>query len=1149
MDKLTKIKGALPYLIAVFLNAFVDLGHKIVVQNSIFKIYDGSQQVILTAVVNGLILLPFLLLFSPAGFLSDKYPKHKVMHMSAWVAVVLTLAITFCYYQGWFWVAFAMTFLLAVQSALYSPAKLGYIKAMFGKEGLARGNAAVQAVGIIAILCGIIAFTVLFEMRFPENSKDHSEIITAIAPLGWLLVIGSVIELIMVYRLPAFEKTDKNLHFDMKAYLTGSLVKENLLPLRKRKVIFLSIVGLAMFWSVGQVLLAAFPAYAKETLNITNTITIQGLLASTGIGIALGAWIAGRFSKNHIETGLVPVGAAGLAAALWVVPYLDSVTGHAINFLVIGTMGGLFIVPLNALIQFHSGDKELGLIIAANNWVQNTCMLFFLILTAVVAVIGASSEVLLYMIACLALIGGIYTVIKLPQSLTQFVILFFVTRRYSVSVQGMKEIPAQGGVLLLGNHVSWLDWAILQLACPRPVRFVMERSIYELWYIGWLFKLFGAVPIESGIGSKRALHTMSELLNQGEVVCVFPEGAISRSGHLGEFRKGFERACDMANDDVVIQPFYLRGLWGSKFSRASSKLKSRSGLRRNLIVAFGKPIIKTSPAAEVKQQVFELSISSWQQHVQDLPTIANAFIDACKHQGSKTAVIDPISGKLSASKLLSASIALSKLIHRNSKEQNVGILLPTSNGGVITNMASLLAGKTLVNLNYTASSQALLSALEQAEINTIYSSRRFIKKLEARGFEVAPILEKVQILYLEELFTEISKQSHLSYLVQVKVLPAWLLKLLYCTKTHNTDTAAILFSSGSEGAPKGIMLSHQNIIANLQQINDVLNTQEDDVMLASLPLFHAFGLTVTQFLPLIEGLPMICHPDPTDALGAAKAIAKHKATLLFGTSTFFRLYCRNKKIHPLMLESLRFTVAGAEKLSAKVRDDFKLKFNKDILEGYGVTETTPVASCNLPDMLDTNYWLVQKGGQQGTVGMPLPGASFRVVDPETFENLATGEAGMILIGGAQVMKGYLNDEQKTASVIKMIDGRRWYITGDKGHLDESGYLTIVDRYSRFAKLGGEMISLSSVEQAIQTSLQLEDAVAVNLPDDKKGEKIIILCLEEVDPKNAREQLLASGCNPLMLPSQFITVAELPKLGSGKTDFSLAKHLALEAITQ
>jgi acyl-[acyl-carrier-protein]-phospholipid O-acyltransferase/long-chain-fatty-acid--[acyl-carrier-protein] ligase len=379
-------------------------------------------------------------------------------------------------------------------------------------------------------------------------------------------------------------------------------------------------------------------------------------------------------------------------------------------------------------------------------------------------------------------------------------------------------------------------------------------------------------------------------------------------------------------------------------------------------------------------------------------------------------------------------------------------------------------------------------------------------------------------------------------------LPTALVKRIFIKSVSLDDTAPILFSSGSEGDPKGVMLSHRHIMANLKQISDVLNTEDSDVVMATLPLFHAFGLTVTTFMPLIEGIPMVCHPDPTDAVNIAKAIARHRATIFCGTSTFLRLYTKNKRVHPLMLEPLRIVVAGAEKLSPDVREAFKLKFNKDIYEGYGATETTPVASVNIPDQLDSSYWRIQLGSKPGTVGMPSPGTSFRIVDPETMQQLGTNEDGLILIGGSQVMLGYLNDPTKTDEVIVNIDNKRWYKTGDKGNLDENGFLSIVDRYSRFAKLGGEMISLTSIEEKIRYALKNPELelVAVAIPDEKKGEKVVLLSAEDIDMEELRKTLLDDITNPLMIPAEIILDADIPKLGSGKTDFKAARERIMES---
>jgi acyl-[acyl-carrier-protein]-phospholipid O-acyltransferase / long-chain-fatty-acid--[acyl-carrier-protein] ligase len=1172
MKKLVSIPHAIPFLVAVFLNAFVDLGHKIVIQNTIFKIYDGSDQVILTAIVNGLILLPFILLFSPAGWVSDRFPKHYVMKISAWVAVGLTVLITASYALGWFWVAFAMTFLLAVQSAFYSPAKYGYIKGFFGKQRLSEANGLVQAITIIAILAGTLVFSILFEMWFPENVTEKSQILQAIMPVGFLLIFNSVVELIMMYQLPNIDadvspqnkSITKESTFSVKEYITGKSFISNLSLVLKEPAIRLSIIGLAMFWSVGQVMLAAFPAFAKESLGELNTVVIQGILASTGIGIAIGSLIAGRCSKNYIETGLVPVGAIGIAIGLFLLPTLGTATALAIDFLWIGAMGGLFIIPLNALIQYHAKDAALGKTIAANNLIQNIGMLGFLVITVLFSLMGMASEQLLQLIAVMAFVGGIYTVYKLPQSLVRFVLTFLMSRHYKTNVQGMQNIPEKGGVLLLGNHISFVDWAIVQIACPRPVHFVMEKSIYERWYLHWLLKSMGCVPIQAGASSKQSLEVVANLLNQGKVVCLFPEGMLSRTGHLAEFRKGYERAAILAQhteeNPVKIVPFYLHGLWGSQFSRSSSRLKAvrSTGFSREVMIAFGESIAKDTPADILKKRIFDLSIKSWEVHINTQPTLADVWIDTVKRQKTDFAIVDTLSSPLSSSKLLAVATAFARRIKKNSPEHNIGLLVPTSTGGVIANMAVLLAGKTLVNLNYTASLDALESAMQQADIQTIYTSKRFLKKLNDKGIDFSSLLEKVNVVYLEDIKECIGRIEMLIRWLAIKCLPAAALKILFVKKQSADATAAILFSSGSEGLPKGVQLSHRNILSNIKQVADVLNTKDDDRIMGSLPLFHAFGLTVTQFMPLIEGLPLVCHADPTDALGVAKAIVKYQVTVMCGTSTFLRLYCRNTKVHPLMLDSLRIVVSGAEKLNKDVRDAFKMKFNKTIYEGYGATETAPVASVNIPDAIDRSNYKIQQGSKVGTVGMPLPGASFKIVDPdslssETVEELPTGSDGMILIGGVQVMQGYINNPEKNAQAIKHIDDIRWYVTGDKGHVDEDGYLTIVDRYSRFAKLGGEMVSLTAVEQTIKTLLTLDkvdsdhEIMAINIPDEKKGERIVLLSTIHCEMSDIRNAMIDNQCNPLMIPSSLFTVAELPKLGSGKMDFSSARQIVLQSL--
>jgi len=1146
MKVLFKIRGFTPYIWIIFLNAMTDLGHKIILQNTIFKAHEGAELIVLTAIVNALILLPFIFLFSPAGFISDKYPKTKVIEYASFAAIGITTLILLSYYMGWFWIAFGLTFVLAAQSAIYSPAKYGLIKEMTGNEKLAEANALVQAVTIVSILAGAVIYSMIFENLLQDATMIPSEILTYIAPVGYLLIGASIVEYLLAKKLVKQFKVvemDEAMTFEPKEYGNLHYLKNNLSVLKEHDAVWLSIIGLSIFWGISQVVVAIFGDYLKGELGVTDTVVAQGLLSLSGVGIVLGSLFAGRVSKNYIETGIIPLGALGIAATLYMIPTLNHLWALGGMLLLFGFFAGLFIVPLNAMIQFATPSKILGKVLAGNNFMQNLSMFLFLVVTALFGYFELSSRGLFYFIAAVALVGMGYTLVKLPQSLVRYMVKMIIGFKYSLTVDGLKYIDPNKGVLLLGNHISFLDWAILQMAYPKQIRFVMERSYYEKWYVKPFLDFFGVIPISSR-GSKGALVKVTEALNRGETVALFPEGHLSRNGHLGAFQRGFEIATKEVENAMIV-PFYLRGLWEDNFSYASKKMKRNT--TKAISVSFGEALDVHTNASEVKKAVFDLSVESWKHYADTLPSLQKAWISSAKEVGGRLCMADSTGIEVSGNKFIAGTLMIANGLKKKlGGSQNIGLLLPTSVGGSMGNMALLTLGKTIVNLNYSSGTESLLHALKIANITKVVASKQFVTKLKAKGFDMTEVLKDIEVIYLEEIKEHMSKAKSLWMFVLVKFLPVSLLSMLFVKESKLDDTAAILFSSGSEGTPKGIELSHRNMMGNIKQITILLNPTDEDVMLGTLPIFHSFGLTVTTLLPLIEGIPVACHPDPTDGFGIGKMAAKYEATMLFATATFFRLYTRNRKLHPLMFKSLRMVVAGAEKLPNEIREAFKKKFGKNIYEGYGATETTPVASVNIPDVLMQDSWKAQVGNKAGTVGLPLPGSSFKIVDPESFEALSTGEEGMILIGGTQIMKGYIGDPEKTASVIKEIDGIRWYVTGDKGRLDEDGFLTIVDRYSRFAKVAGEMVSLGLVEREIVTVLEENDQVAVvALPDTKKGEKLVLLLEGELDVEELQDKVKELGLNPLFVPSEYYKVDALPKLGTGKADFKGAKKLAGE----
>ena len=1147
--KLLRTAGFLPYLAIAFLNAGVDLAHKITIQNVLLKSFDGDTLVILTALINAMILLPFIFLFSPAAFINDKFSRTKVIRLSALAAVGISALICSCYAIGEFYMAFALTLLLAAQSAVYSPAKYSIIKSIVGTEQLGMANGIIQALTIIAILFSSFAFSFFFESHYIV-SNDPNVVLQSVWGIGIALIAFSVLEAYFAFKIPFFPQTAElsEEKFSAKQYASLHYLKENIRTLRQNKNIWLSVIGLSLFWGVSQVIVAAFPAHYKAIFHADNAIVIQAILAVSGLGLILGSYVAGKMSHLHIELGIVPVGAVGIFISLFCLTLTDSNLFLTICSFAFGFFGGLFIVPLNATIQYFAPEAISGKIMAGNNFMQNVLMVAFLLLSILFVKLSLSTTNLLIFASLVCLVGSFYAMLQLPHLFTRLLLLPILKTGYRFHVNGLKNLPQSGGVLLLGNHISWIDWLVLQAASPRAIKFVMYRPIYNKWYLTWFWRIFKVIPIGGG-ASKESIQTIRSYLENGEVVALFPEGHISYNGQINEFQKGFEHVLE-GLENITTVPFYLRGLWGSSFSRADShyKILSKKRGKREVLVAFGKPINGFIDAVAMKQKVVELSFSAWEHFINEQAPLTHHWLESAKSDLFKECVADAQGTELNNVKFIAAVLSFAKVLKTKLRGQrHVGVLLPSSAAGAIVNMALFVLGKVPVNLNYTLSAESMQKALAKAQIDTVLSSAKFLDKLTAKGFDFNAILAD-KLLFAEDIAKGLNKTAKTHAFLTALFAPQWWIKLRYFADVKLDDTATILFSSGSEGDPKGIELSHKNLLTNIKQVSELLNFRRDDVILNSLPIFHSFGLTVTTLLPLCEGVKMVSVADPTDGATIGKMSAKHGVSILFGTSTFFRLYTRNKKLHPLMFQNVRIVIAGAEKLKTDVKDAFRLKFGLEIYEGYGTTETAPVAAVNVPNILEKDSLKELTFTKEGTVGLPLPGTIIKIVDPDTLNELKTGEDGLILIGGGQVMKGYLDDPEKTAEVIAELDGVRYYKTGDKGHIDEHGFVTIVDRYSRFAKIGGEMISLGAVEANLSQAIG-EDAVfvATAVNDDKKGESVVLLVKSELTLSDIQQRIKALNIPPIMLPSEIFLVDEIPLLGSGKIDFKRAKLLATELI--
>ena len=550
---------------------------------------------------------------------------------------------------------------------------------------------------------------------------------------------------------------------------------------------------------------------------------------------------------------------------------------------------------------------------------------------------------------------------------------------------------------------------------------------------------------------------------------------------------------------------------------------------------------------ESKNNIFNkiknLEVKTWGNYIDSLESLPEIWLRRAINNADNIIVKDTTGTSLTGYQFATASLVMSNKLNKITKgQQNIGVCLPTSVGGYLALLGLLMAGKSIVNLNYTSSTDALKHAIASADISTIITSKAFVLKLAKKGFYVEEIFSSCNIVYLEDIKKQISKLDFIKQYMAVKFLHIDTVIRKNIVKIDNSSTAFILFSSGSEGLPKGVVLTYKNILGNIYQSSCVVELKKSDVFAGILPVFHAFGLTIS-LLSFLQGNLMICHPDPTDAKSIANIIKENKISILCATPTFLRIYSKSRAVKKDDLQSIRLIVAGAEKLSNEVRNMFEKKFDKTINEGYGATELSPVCAVNRTETMPNKI---------GTVGNVVPGGEFKIIDPDTYQELETDQEGMIIYRGVNKMKCYLNDEVKTSKVLVNINNDNWYITGDKGRLDEQGYLTIVDRYSRFAKIAGEMISLGALESSIYEVLKENnynseeldfEIIAIATSDPKRGEIINLLyTLELVDDKEMKSIIKSSTISNLYKPTNYFLVQELPKLGSGKINYAETKKV-------
>jgi acyl-[acyl-carrier-protein]-phospholipid O-acyltransferase/long-chain-fatty-acid--[acyl-carrier-protein] ligase len=706
---------------------------------------------------------------------------------------------------------------------------------------------------------------------------------------------------------------------------------------------------------------------------------------------------------------------------------------------------------------------------------------------------------------------------------------------YRVNAYSVDNLPA-GGCLLLPNHISWVDAIVLQLACPRPIRYVIDQEFYHKPSLHPLLRAIGCIPIDTR-HSRSAIRVAAERLAAGEIVCLFPEGQLTRSGTLLRLRRGYELIAQHANTPVV--PVWLDRLWGSIFSFQGGKFFTKwpREFPYRVSVAFGKPLEPAAAdIATVREELLKLGEFCYSRRPGLNRHLGEACVRGLKRNRFGNAVIDGLDhSELSRAKLLGAAAALSRFLRKKFSDQRIAIVLPASKGSMVANLAVTLAGKVPVDLNFTMGRAANEFCCQRSELRVAITATAFMERLKDFPWPQ-------RVLKLDELMPRL--KLHIFWWWMMSILcPTWLLlRFLQLPKVGGNAEASLLFTSGSTGDPKGAILSHRNIVGNVSQFCELLDLAKSDGILASLPFFHSFGATVTLWYPLIEGAPIVTYPTPLEVAKNAALIERYKLTLLLATPTFLRGYLR--KAEPHQLRSLRLVITGAEKLPVDLAKAFEERFQQRVFEGYGLTETSPVVSVNLPEPQPKRGEKVQPSSRLGSVGKLAPGIAAEIRNPETDQKLGLHETGMVWFRGVNVFEGYLHDEKRTAEVLH--DG--WLKTGDIGRFDEDGFLYIEGRLSRFSKIGGEMVPHESIEYKMTELLGLagrdERLIAImGVQDAAKGESLVLLNAIDIDLAQLRDKLRAAGVPNLWIPKRIYRVDSIPVMASGKLDLRKCQELA------
>lgn len=1130
-------KRFMPLFVTQFLGAFHDnLFKNALTVMVLFGVGFGASEdrTLLVTLAAALFILPFALFSAMGGQLAERYPKDRVIRALKLFEIVIAAVGAGGLLTGSIPLSLAALFMLGTQSALFGPSKYSILPQHLPARDLIGANALLNTGTFLAILVGSIAGALLVMVGASGGGEARPYLVCVL--MGLCALAGYGASRAIPAAPPQHKVTGR---FDINIFTQTALILRTVFA--QKTPIIRSILGVSWFYFLGSMFMTQLPGFTRDVLGAKESVlTLFMVLFSVGVGF--GGLLNNRLLHGRVEAVYVPLASIGMSifaidlycaspvaapqdALMTLSGFLHEARNWRVMFdiTMIAVLGGLFVVPLNAVIQHYTPEAIRARVIAGSGIIDALFMVASAAACALLLKAGLPIEGLFLVFGLCNFAVAIFICALLPDYLFKSLLQSLFKLLYRVEIRGIENIEKAGKrAIIVGNHVSFLDPPLLAAFLPGRPMFAINTQVAERWWLRPFLRLVEAFPLDPT--NPFSVKSLIKEVEKDRHCVIFPEGRLTTTGALMKIYDGPGMVADKT--DAMILPVRLDGVQHTPFAR----LKGKVPLHRfpKITITFLEPRKfnldpdlkgrkRRAAAARKLYDVMEDMIFITGDREK---TLYQAMLDARYVNGGKAVIAEDIQrAPMSFDRLIRGSIGLGRYFAaRTAPREHVGVLLPNSLAAVVTFFALQGIGRVPAMLNFSAGEKAVRSACRTAQVKTVITSRAFIEKGRLEDLAQA-IAQEATLVYLEDVKGRIGLASKLAALVLSHCPAAWHKRF----KVSPQDPAVVLYTSGSEGEPKGVVLSHANLLSNIVQLAARVDFNRQDIVFNALPMFHSFGLTGGTLLPVLSGVRSFFYPSPLHYRIVPELVYDTNATIMFGTDTFLNGYAR--MANPYDFYRMRYIFAGAEKVKDETRKLYMERFGVRVLEGYGATETSPVIAVNSP--------MHQK---PGSVGRILPGMTYRLEPVEGVD-----EGGRLFVAGPNVMLGYYMAD--APCVLKKPEGG-WHDTGDIVTVDDDGYIKIQGRAKRFAKIAGEMISLGVAESIAVGAYPDAAHAVVALPDPKKGEQLVLLTTAKGAKKADLSAYAATHkVTELAVPKTIVHVDEIPVLGTGKTDYVTALTVA------